>query len=150
MQRNPDLCRVLDQGRTHHSGHATAAQISRQQLGAAHQEQIAVDPFDDATGNIAHQSFGMLGILPFGTRQHLFKSIEVFEPGQQRLFRQASATGKKTNPVLGMLGRINGQGTALQDTPWCRASSRRIATLAVTTDENQFEYAVTQQAGVTA
>ena len=38
---------------------------------------------------IAQQAFGNLGIVPFGTRQHLLQPVQVFHPGQQRLLGQA-------------------------------------------------------------
>ena len=37
------------------------------------------------------------------TNEHLLEAVEVFEPGQQRLFRQARLTGEQPHADLGML-----------------------------------------------
>ncbi len=83
---------LLQQNLSHHTGDTTTAQIRRYDALVANQKQIRRDAFYEMAVDVAHQSFGNLGVGPLRTRQHLFESIQMFESGQCGLHREAHLT----------------------------------------------------------
>ncbi|MCY1449835.1 hypothetical protein D9M71_666030 [compost metagenome] len=50
----------------------------------------------------------MDAVLPFGTGQHLFQAVKVFEASQQWLFPKPGLAGEQPHTMLSMLDRITG------------------------------------------
>ncbi|MNH33979.1 hypothetical protein D3C79_945440 [compost metagenome] len=67
---------------THHACHAATLEVRCDEHAITHQEQVTEYTFNHPSGLIEHQAFGMLGVLPFGTGEDLFKTIQVLEAGQ--------------------------------------------------------------------
>ncbi|MNR35416.1 hypothetical protein D3C85_1532620 [compost metagenome] len=90
----------------------------------------------------------MLGVLPLGTGDDLFKPIQMLEPGEQGLPGQARRAGKQTHAMLRVRHRIGSRRTALHNAPRLRQRIRSVTAQTVATGDDQLEHAFTQRTGI--
>lgn len=135
----------LKELRTHYASYTASLDRRGQQYPRLDHEEVAEDRLDDTPGSIAHQPFGKVGILPFGTRQYLFQAIEVFQPGQSRLLGETGRTGIQAHAFFGMFGRVTWQWRSHQNDSRLAGSWRAVAAPTVATRQDQFGYASTKR-----
>src|SRR3990172_1822658 len=113
-----------------HSGDPATRKIRRHQLATADREHIGHGAANHVVVSVTQQAFGDPGIAPFRARQHVFETVQVFDPCQCRLRRQPYPAQLHAHAVVVMTLRIVRQGTRGNHAYRRRGGRRCIAALA--------------------